>query len=381
MPQTEGLDFFIYAANDTSVKKENAADHGNKDEIPGTIKDLKAKKKAASKSKKNAMKAMETVANEIIAVQQKENMDAKVENVVEATIPNTEADVVAAGGLAFSKRVNPDERFALPSGETVNTLDYLNGIVPADFTTRTDEWWKLPEYKDKVTITFRSMVKFNGQYYPPMATKTKNASGKFELEDGNDLKSWEKSVESDMQAATLNGQVEWVKNKTKAAYKERVSNKDTGYYIVRSRKYVQSGNIVEDADGTLKVGSDAAHAAEMAVQKANYDADIKAQEREYESRIDGLTSEMNSLEKAAKADNSIMEKEFMRLAGVYERYAAKNGKDIQRLKILLDEKAAKMKQQAKDGAVWQAGFYRLLKEYVKAGQLTSINKNPSVVVQ
>lgn len=84
---------------------------------------------------------------------------------------------------------------------------------------------------------------------------------------------------------------------------------------------------------------------------------------------------MKSLEKAAKADNSIMEKEFMRLAGVYERYAAKNGKDIQRLKILLDEKAAKLKQQAKDGAVWQAEFNRLLKEYVKAGQLTSINKN------
>lgn len=67
--------FSIHAANDTSVKKENAADHGHKDEIPGTIKDLKAKKKAASKSKKNAMKAMETVANEIIAAQQKENSD------------------------------------------------------------------------------------------------------------------------------------------------------------------------------------------------------------------------------------------------------------------------------------------------------------------
>lgn len=181
----------IHAANDTSEKKENAADHGHKDETPGTIKDLKAKNVEYSYP-------LPGIASD----------DDNNYYIVE-----THVDVHSGKAISMDVVYSMN---AKKEPAALNAPQATAKLLPA-----TDS-----------TITVADFLKVVNRYFPDVLPEdVLKHFGYYSRPDG-----------------------------------------ELGQYALYSKR--------------LRVGQDAVHAAEMAVQKTNYEADLKAQEREYESRIE-----------------------------------------------------------------------------------------------
>lgn len=357
------------------------------DEIPGKIRDLKAKKKAAKAGGSKSMTEVEKVANAVLAARQKGDLNSSRTRTMTEQEQNAKrfADEVQEW---YDEGMDEDGVFIL--GNTGNIIQGL-GAVENEIYMEAKKIKKILNDHPEMTIEeIKQIPKILDDPVMILASKAKSAAivafGSYKAQNGQpilsalDLKPYERRIAIEDMQKVLSA---YTKTSSRDMSAEEVGRqflesskvlyadeKRTIPLLRRLGNYTPSGLLRYGFTGSItydggNVNVDGVDFSDIIDVVSSSPASNSGTIQDMNSTRSKTQNTVLTEAEMQKADLSVYEKEFIRTVNAYEAETRRDDRTIKNLRNKLTEE---VRTHRADNVTWNREFNRLLKEYQAAGE-------------